>query len=67
MEPKKKFKTRLHYTISIISKYTPIFMLKIVKLSIYYGMYGTLNVQRLILLSKSVKVTYVITKQRNQA
>ena len=42
-------------------------MLKIVKLSIYYGMYGTLNLQRLIFLSKSIKETYFITKQRNQA
>ena len=45
----------------------PHFLLKIVKLSIYNGMYGTLNLQRLIFLSKSIKETYVITKQRNQA
>ena len=42
-------------------------MLKIVKLSIYYGMYGTLNLQRLIFLCKSMKETYIITKQRSQA
>ena len=42
-------------------------MLQIVKLSIYLRMYGTLNLQRLIFLSKSIKETYVITTQRNQA
>ena len=36
-----------------ISHVCPIFMLKILKLSIYYGMYGTLNVQ---LRSDSPKV-----------
>ena len=66
-EPKKSLKTYVLYYLNNFSKYTPIFMLKIVKLSIYYGIYGALNVQRLIFLSKSIKETYVITKQRNQA
>ena len=61
-------KTHAIYYLNNFSKYTPIFMLKIVKLSIYYGMYGILNLQRLIFLSKSIKyVSYVVTKQRNQA